>query len=64
MLRAIFQFFVLKNAEFICIVDKYLPLQWCKNDFWTGRSRKYKIIKFYFALKLPSICINQNVQWK
>jgi len=30
------------NAKFVCSVDKYQPphLQWCRNDFWTGRGQK------------------------
>jgi len=57
MLRAIFEFF---NAEFVCSIDKYQPLQWCENGFWTGRGQSQKTYMFHFALKLPSICINHK----
>jgi len=30
----------LKNAEFICSVDKYQPSQWCRSDFWSTRGQK------------------------
>jgi len=48
--------FVLKNVEFVCSVDKYQLSQGFRNDFWTTRrQKKYKIIKFRFVPKLPSI---------
>jgi len=59
MLRAIFQFF-LKDAEFVCSVDEYRLLNGAKRFLDRERIKKYKIIKFRFASKLPSNCINQK----
>jgi len=49
-------------AEFVCSVDKYQLLQWRGDGFWTGKEAKPENIKykFYFAPKLPNICINQK----
>jgi len=52
--------FFLKNAEFVCSVDKDQLFSDEDAIFGQGGSRKYKIIKFRFVLKLPSIRINQK----
>jgi len=59
MLRAVLYSNFLKNAEFVCSVDNISPLSGEK-IFEQGGDQKYKIIKFRFAPKLPSICFNQK----
>jgi len=54
ILRAIFQI-ILKNAEFVCSIDKYQTLSDGKTIFGQEGDQKYRIIKFRFAPKLPSI---------
>jgi len=67
MLRAIFQ---VLYAEFVSSIDKYQPPSVVQERFLArDGDRKYKILffppflYFRFAPKLPSSCINQNVQW-
>jgi len=50
----------LKNAEFVYSVDNINPLSGGEMIFGQGGDQKYKIIKFRFAPKLPSFCINQK----
>jgi len=50
------------NFKVVCSVDNYQLLSGGETIFGQGGDQKiqYKIIKFRFALKLPSICINQK----
>jgi len=50
----------LKNAEFVAALLNISPLSGAETIFGHGRNQIYKIIKFRFAPKLPSICINQK----
>jgi len=54
--------FFLKNAEFACSVDKYQPPPSVEQKRFLYREgiKKYKIIKFRFAPKLPRFSINKK----
>jgi len=59
MLRAIFQIFFKIPNLFAALVN-ISPSVVQKRFLDKEEGRKYKIIKCYFAPKLPSICINQK----
>jgi len=59
MLQAIFQFFLKMVNLFVASIN-ISPFSGAETIFGQGEGRKYKIIKFHFAPKLPSIGINQK----